>query len=185
MAQLHRHVRVLTAQLRATAHSESPIVPAVSALAQESLRSLACPLLFQSRSVHRSPPEALQKTYSVHQDAAKERQNTSSCSLSRSGYASSGMTLVNWQPSRLCNTAATNAPSHRTDPRSKKQGTPPKHRGGPQAAVAAKEFWPMQYRQTDRIEVAYSIPRKAVFAVIELGATQYKVLPSCSHPFFL
>ena len=40
----------------------------------------------------------------------------------------------------------------------------------------------MQYQHMGRIEGQLSIPRKPVFAVIELGATQYKV--PISFPVF-
>ena len=175
MAQLHRHVRALTATVRAAAQFEASRSTTISASAQDSLRSLACPLGFQSRSVHLRPQAALQTAYTVHQDAAKERQNTSSSANGQRAGACPHMTSVHGQPSRLYSSVAVDALSQQAGLGSKKQGTPPKHRGGPQAAIAAKESWPMQYQHMGRIEGQLSIPRKPVFAVIELGATQYKV----------
>ena len=182
MAQLQRHVRTLTATIRAAAYFDASRSTSTSASAQDSLRSLACPLGFQSRSVHLRPQAALQTAYTVHEDAAKERQNTSSSAISQRPSAYPHMTSDSGQPSRLYSSVAADAFSKQAGIGTKKQGTPPKHRGGPQAAVAAKESWPMQYQHMGRVEGRLSIPRKPVFAVVELGATQYKV-PSRSLSF--
>ena len=182
MAQLQRHVRALTAKMLNAARTEASSIAMISGSAQESSRSLACPLEFQSRSVHLRVLTALQNACSVHQDAANERQNTSSSALSRRACASPETACVNWQPSKLHSSVAADAPRNQTDKQRRNHGTPPKHRGGPQLAVAAKESWPRQYQHIGRIDGKYSIPRKPVFAVIELGATQYKVLPLPEPP---
>ncbi|CAK0747858.1 hypothetical protein CVIRNUC_001795 [Coccomyxa viridis] len=73
--------------------------------------------------------------------------------------------------------AAAAAYSSSPDRARKQQPTPAAHKGGPKAIVAAKEHWPSQYEEIGRITGQYSIPRKQVFAVVELGATQFKVSP--------
>ena len=177
MAQLHRYGRALAGTIRSTAPFNVSSVATASTVAQESLRSLACPLLFRSEPVHLWTSEASWIASSVHQDAAKERENRSSASPGPRVSAFHAMTYVNGQPCRLYSSAATGALNGKPEKKSKKQATPPRHQGGPQPAVAAKESWPQQYKPISRIEEKYRIPRKPVFAVIELGATQYKVVP--------
>ncbi len=53
------------------------------------------------------------------------------------------------------------------------------HAGGPAPEVAAKQDWPQQVTRTGKVQGPFEVPRKPVFAVVELGPTQFKVR-SCS-----
>lgn len=64
-----------------------------------------------------------------------------------------------------------------------RRGTPPKpHAGGPTPEVAAAQSWPAQVVRTGRVKGKYNIKRKQVFAVVELGPTQFKVMSSSWLP---
>lgn len=49
------------------------------------------------------------------------------------------------------------------------------HAGGPAPDVAAKQEWPEQVKRIGKVLGPYEVPRKQVFAVVELGPTQFKV----------
>ena len=178
MSQLPRHVRALSARIWATAHSGTLVALCPSAAAQDSLGNLACPLLNQSRSVHVWTSAVSPADASVHQDAAKERQNASISAVGQGFNYGQSLTKSLRQAGGFHSSASAPANDKHFTMRHKQNSSGLIHKGGPDETVAAKESWPSQYRQAGRIEAQYKIPRKPVFAVIELGATQYKVLPS-------
>ncbi len=47
--------------------------------------------------------------------------------------------------------------------------------GGPAPEVAAKQDWPQQVTRVGKVAGRFEVPRKPVFAVVELGPTQFKV----------
>ena len=49
------------------------------------------------------------------------------------------------------------------------------HAGGPTPEVAAKQDWPQQVTRTGKVQGPFQVLRKPVFAVVELGPTQFKV----------
>ena len=49
------------------------------------------------------------------------------------------------------------------------------HSGGLAPEVAAKQDWPQQVARIGKVLGPYEVPRKPVFAVVELGPTQFKV----------
>ncbi|KAK9908800.1 hypothetical protein WJX75_003070 [Coccomyxa subellipsoidea] len=51
------------------------------------------------------------------------------------------------------------------------------HSGGLAPEVAAKQDWPQQVARIGKVLGPYEVPRKPVFAVVELGPTQFKVSP--------
>ncbi|EIE25523.1 hypothetical protein COCSUDRAFT_40742 [Coccomyxa subellipsoidea C-169] len=48
---------------------------------------------------------------------------------------------------------------------------------GPAPEVAAKQDWPQQVTRVGKVAGRFEVPRKPVFAVVELGPTQFKVSP--------
>jgi hypothetical protein len=62
-----------------------------------------------------------------------------------------------------------------------RRGTHPKpHAGGVTAEVAAAQSWPAQVVRIDKVKGPYKVERKPIFAVVELGPTQFKVCHSVS-----
>ena len=180
MSRLQRHAWALSAKLWTAAQSQTSDVGMSSAMGQGSLKSLACPLSNQSRSVHARTAAALPAAASVHLDADKERKFASSSPASDRRPHSPHLRASSRQLHEFHTSTAAAAASPPSDTKNRHHSTPPSHKGGPQPAVAAKESWPSQYKVRGRIEGPYSTPRKPVFAVIELGATQYKVMHSVS-----
>ena len=171
MSRLHKHVRALSARLFHGSHNNVlESAQLTSAIAQERRAVPSCHPVFQGRAVHAQATAAMSTAQAVHLDAAKERSHTSS---GASDLAAPRKTMR-----QLHTPAAAAAYSTSRDSARKQQPTPAAHKGGPKAIVAAKEHWPSQYEEVGRITGQYSIPRKQVFAVVELGATQFKVL----HP---
>lgn len=176
MSRLQRHAWALSTKVWTAAHSQASNVGVSFAMGQGSLASLACALMIQSRSLHAPTAAALPAAASVHLDADKERQFASSSPASDRRPHNPHVRASSRQLHEFHTSAATAATSPPSDTKNRHHSTPPSHKGGPQPAVAAKESWPSQYKVSGRIEGPYSTPRKPVFAVIELGATQYKVM---------
>ena len=168
MSRLHKHVKAFSARLFHGSHKYvSESAQLTSVIAKERRALLSCPPVFQGRAVH-AQATAMSTAQAVHLDAAKERS-----------YTSSGASVLAAPPKtmrQLHTPAAAAAYTSSQDTARKQQPTPAAHKGGPKAIVAAKEHWPSQYEEVGRITGQYSIPRKQVFAVVELGATQFKVL---------
>ena len=169
MSRLHKHVKAFSARLFHESYDYvSKSAQLTSAGAQERRALPSCPPVFQGKAVHAQATAAMSTAQAVHLDAAKERSYTSS---GASDLAAPRKTMR-----QLHTPAAAAAYSSSPDRARKQQPTPAAHKGGPKAIVAAKEHWPSQYEEIGRITGQYSIPRKQVFAVVELGATQFKVL---------
>ena len=175
MYRLQRHAWALSAKVCTAAHCQTSDAGMSSVVGQGSMASLACALMIQSRSVRARTAAALPVAASVHLDADKERQFASSSPESDRRSHNFHLRASSQQLHELHTSAAAAAASPPSDTKSRHRSTLPSHKGGPQPAVAAKESWPSQYKVSGRIEGPYSTPRKPVFAVIELGATQYKV----------
>lgn len=177
MSRLQKHVRDLTARLWTAAHARAADVATASAVAHQSTTSLACPVSIQSRSLHLWTRAALPTASSVHVSAARERQYASSSS-SAFDFPPEAKAARQQQQQALSNSYSTSsaaAPSGHSYRSAGQRSMSPSHKGGPAPEVAAKEHWPSQYRDMGRIKGPYKLPRKQVFAVVELGATQYKV----------
>ena len=178
MSRLQRHAWALSAKVWTASHSQTSDVVMSSVVGQGSTASLACALMIQSRSVHARTAAALPFAAPVHLDADKERQFAIRSPESDRRLHNFHLRASSRQLHEFHTSAAAAANSPPSDTKNRHHSTPPSHKGGPQPAVAAKEFWPSQYKVSGRIEGPYSTPRKPVFAVVELGATQYKVMHS-------
>ena len=157
----------------------SDSIQSTSAIAQERRALSPYPPVIQGSALFARTIAAMSTAEAVHLDAAKERAYKSS---------SASDSAASRKPMRQLHTsAAAAADSNSANSNRKQQPTPAAHKGGPKAIVAAKQHWPSQYQEVGRITGQYSIPRKQVFAVVELGATQFKVLHSallmstCNH----
>lgn len=171
MSRLHKHVRTLSTRLiNGSRAYGSESAQSTSAIAQERRILPSYPPVNQGRAVFARTMAAMSMAEAVHLDAAKERTYISS---SASDSAAPRKLMR-----QLHTSAAAAAHSNTVNSNRKQQPTPAAHRGGPKAIVAAKQHWPSQYQEIGRITGRYSIPRKQVFAVVELGATQFKVLHS-------
>ena len=62
--------------------------------------------------------------------------------------------------------------------------SPRPHAGGPTPDQVSAQLGPPQVTRLGKVTGPYRVPRKAVFAVVELGPTQFKVCsgPSCHLP---
>ena len=172
MSRLHKHLRALSARLFDGGYAQSlQSAQFISSIAQERRALLPCHPVSQDRAVHSQTTAAMPTAQAMHSDASKERSYTS---ISAADLAEPR------KPMRQLHTPAAAAAAYSSSVHGnrKQQPTPAAHKGGPKAIVAAKQQWPSQYQEVGRITGQYSIPRTQVFAVVELGATQFKVLNS-------
>ena len=58
--------------------------------------------------------------------------------------------------------------------------SPPPHAGGPTPDQVSAQLGPPQVSRLGKVMGFYQVPRKPVFAVVELGPTQFKVGDRCT-----